>query len=140
MDHHRSGTVQEVLVTHHRAAHPPRARSSQQELRDELGESVYATGSVVIATTSGPVLCLPAVVRQSSLDSDVGGGGAVVRLTAREAECLGLVAEGRTGASVAELLGLAPNTVAQHLVAVRRKYGVRTTEQAVRQAISDGTI
>jgi DNA-binding CsgD family transcriptional regulator len=63
-----------------------------------------------------------------------------VQLTVRERQVLGMVADGMTGAGIADKLGLALNTVAQHLVAVRRKYGVRTSLAAVDLARRDGEL
>jgi DNA-binding NarL/FixJ family response regulator len=58
------------------------------------------------------------------------------RLTKREIGILALVAEGKSGSQVATELSLAPNTVAQHLVSVRRKLGVSTTVAAIEVAKS----
>ncbi|WP_432511468.1 LuxR C-terminal-related transcriptional regulator [Kineococcus sp. SYSU DK001] len=69
-----------------------------------------------------------------------GARTARVSLTARELEVLRLVAAGHAGAVVAERLGLAANTVAQHLTAVRRKYGVRSSAAAAAAAREDGLI
>jgi DNA-binding NarL/FixJ family response regulator len=63
-----------------------------------------------------------------------------ITLTAREQEILQLIAEGCPGAVAAERLGLAPNTVAQHLVAVRRKYGVHSSAAAAALARQSGLI
>lgn len=63
-----------------------------------------------------------------------------VTLTAREQEILQLIAEGCPGAVAAERLGLAPNTVAQHLVSVRRKYGVHSSAAAAALARQGGLI
>ena len=63
-----------------------------------------------------------------------------VTLTAREQEILQMIAEGCPGSVVAERLGLAPNTVAQHLASVRRKYGVRSSAAAALAARADGLI
>jgi DNA-binding CsgD family transcriptional regulator len=52
-------------------------------------------------------------------------------LSPRELEVLALAAQGHTGVTIANMLGLAVNTVAQHLVSARRKLGVRTTRAAV---------
>jgi DNA-binding NarL/FixJ family response regulator len=52
-------------------------------------------------------------------------------LSPRELEVLALAAKGHTGVTIANMLGLAVNTVAQHLVSARRKLGVRTTRAAV---------
>ena len=59
---------------------------------------------------------------------------AVSHLTAREAETLQLVAEGLSGAQIAERLHRSSHTVAQHLATVRRKYGVRSSVAAVEAA------
>jgi DNA-binding CsgD family transcriptional regulator len=63
-----------------------------------------------------------------------------VSLTAREQEILQMIADGCPGSVVAERLGLAPNTVAQHLASVRRKYGVRSSAAAAAVARQDGLI
>lgn len=61
-------------------------------------------------------------------------------LTAREQEVLRLVADGLTGTAVAEQLGLATNTVAQHLTAVRRKLGVHNSADAIAAARATGQL
>ncbi|MEZ0493994.1 helix-turn-helix transcriptional regulator [Kineococcus sp. TBRC 1896] len=63
-----------------------------------------------------------------------------VTLTAREQEILQMIADGCPGSVVAERLGLAPNTVAQHLASVRRKYGVRSSAAAAAVARQDGLV
>jgi DNA-binding CsgD family transcriptional regulator len=60
-------------------------------------------------------------------------------LSAREAEVLGLVAEGLTDSEVASRLYLSPRTVGQHLRSVYRKLGVRS-RAATRAAIERGII
>lgn len=66
--------------------------------------------------------------------------GRTPALTAREREILQLTADGNPGAVVAERLGLAPNTVAQHLASVRRKYGVRSSAAAAALARQAGLV
>lgn len=61
-------------------------------------------------------------------------------LTAWECEVLQLVADCLTGMAIAEQLGLATNTVAQHLTAVRRKLGVRSSADAVIAARASGQL
>jgi DNA-binding CsgD family transcriptional regulator len=56
------------------------------------------------------------------------------RLSKREIEILSLVGAGNSGTQIATQLGLAANTVAQHLVSVRRKLNVATTAAAVEVA------
>ncbi|NIZ91923.1 helix-turn-helix transcriptional regulator [Kineosporiaceae bacterium B12] len=65
---------------------------------------------------------------------------ASVTLTGREREVLQLVADGCPGSVVAQRLGLAANTVAQHLAGVRRKYGVNSSAAACVAARADGFI
>lgn len=60
--------------------------------------------------------------------------GPATQLTARERQLLRAVAGGRTVAAVAAELGLATNTVAQHLVSVRRKFRVSSTAAAIELA------
>ena len=62
------------------------------------------------------------------------------RLTARETEVLQLVAEGWSGVDIASRLGLATNTVAQHLAAVRRKFDVPSSAAAVVAARRAGAL
>jgi DNA-binding CsgD family transcriptional regulator len=54
----------------------------------------------------------------------------VPRLTPREREILGLVAEGRTNAEIAERLCVSPGTVRRHLENIFRKLGVHTRTAA----------
>jgi predicted ATPase/DNA-binding CsgD family transcriptional regulator len=61
-------------------------------------------------------------------------------LSAREAEVLGLVAEGLTDQEVAQRLYLSPRTVGQHLSSVYRKLGVRSRTAATREAVERGLI
>ncbi|MGI4895546.1 MAG: helix-turn-helix domain-containing protein [Janthinobacterium lividum] len=63
-----------------------------------------------------------------------------VTLTVREQQILQMISEGCPGSVVAQRLGLAPNTVAQHLAAVRRKYGVRSSAAAAAAARADSLI
>jgi DNA-binding CsgD family transcriptional regulator len=61
-------------------------------------------------------------------------------LSTREAEVLGLVAEGLTDQEVAQRLYLSPRTVGQHLRSVYRKLGVKSRTAASRAAIERGLI
>lgn len=62
------------------------------------------------------------------------------RLSDREAQVLVLVGRGIAATEVAARLGLAVNTVHQHLTMVRRKLGVRSTGEAVLAARKAGLI
>jgi predicted ATPase/DNA-binding CsgD family transcriptional regulator len=61
-------------------------------------------------------------------------------LSAREAEVLGLVAEGLTDQEVAQKLHLSPRTVGRHLSSVYRKLGVRSRTAAARAAAERGLV
>ena len=61
-------------------------------------------------------------------------------MSEREAEVLGLVAEGLSDPEVAQRLYLSPRTVGQHLRNIYRKLGVRSRIAASRAAIERGLI
>lgn len=63
-----------------------------------------------------------------------------VRLSSREVEVLELVDRGLTATAVAGRLGIAVNTVHQHLTMVRRKFGVRVTGEAILAARAAGLL
>ncbi|SOD99847.1 regulatory protein, luxR family [Caenispirillum bisanense] len=56
-------------------------------------------------------------------------------LTARERQCLGLLASGLTVKEMAHALGLSPRTVEKHVESLKRRFGARTTAQAVARAL-----
>lgn len=53
------------------------------------------------------------------------------RLSDRQAQCLGMVAEGLSSAGIADRLGISSRTVDEHLTGACRLLGVRTRIQAV---------
>ncbi|HSK16293.1 MAG TPA: AAA family ATPase [Gaiellaceae bacterium] len=59
-------------------------------------------------------------------------------LTARQAEVLGLLAEGLTNAEIAERLVVSPRTAEHHVAAVLRKLGATSRRDAARQASALG--
>jgi len=61
-------------------------------------------------------------------------------LTERQREVLRLLAAGVTTVEAAERLGVSINTVAAHLVAIRRKYGVSRTAHAIARAQEEGQL
>ncbi|MEZ0163345.1 LuxR C-terminal-related transcriptional regulator [Kineococcus sp. LSe6-4] len=96
---------------------------------------------VVVEDAAGHRFVLVSEARYRALEEAERGQGLTrpgVTLTAREREILQMIADGCPGSVVAERLGLAPNTVAQHLASVRRKYGVRSSAAAATAARRDG--
>ncbi|RYF03688.1 MAG: hypothetical protein EOO40_11970, partial [Deltaproteobacteria bacterium] len=102
-------------------------------------------GKIIIEDGDGNRYVVIAEARLNALEAaalsrDVTPTPAAVRLTAREQGVLQLIADGHHGASAAAHLGLAVNTVTQHLVAVRRKYAVTSTAAAVALAREGGVV
>jgi LuxR family quorum-sensing system transcriptional regulator CciR len=56
-------------------------------------------------------------------------------LTRRQRECLALVARGKSDSVIAEILGIRPHTVTEHIEAARRRYGVATRSQLIVRAL-----
>ena len=69
---------------------------------------------------------------------ETGGGGA--RLTPREREILGLLADGLDQPAIAARLGISPRTVATHIERILSKLGVHSRAQAVAVAYRDGLV
>jgi predicted ATPase/DNA-binding CsgD family transcriptional regulator len=91
------------------------------------GEAMDLAGAYEYALETG---------RRAAQDPAAETGG----LSAREAEVLGLAAEGLTDQEVAGALYLSPRTVGQHLRNVYRKLGVSSRTAATRAAIGRGLI
>ncbi|NAZ88820.1 hypothetical protein GTR00_22410 [Kineococcus sp. T90] len=99
-----------------------------------------ADGRVVLQDADGDRYVLVPESSWSALLDGAREGRPGVSLTAREREVLRMVADGCAGSVIAERLGLAPNTVAQHLASVRRKYGVRSSATAAAAARRQGLL
>jgi len=82
-----------------------------------LALHVHERASAVLEASGGP----------GDTDTDL--------LTARERECLRWVAAGKTSGEIADILGIAEGTVAQHMANVRRKLQTPTRAQAAVRAI-----
>ena len=95
---------------------------------------------LVLETDDGGRVVLVSESEFAGLVAASGGGRAAPVLTGRERQVLQLVADGLTGALIAQQLGVATNTVAQHLSAVRRKFGVRSSAAAVEAAREAGEL
>lgn len=100
---------------------------------------------VVVPTPDGAVVCLSEatyadLVARTRPGADGPDTREAPRLTLREVQILRAVREGGTGAEIADRMGLATNTVAQHLHSVRRKYAVGSTALALAAAERDGLL
>ena len=69
-----------------------------------------------------------------------GAGGDRSSLTQREGQVLGLLAEGRSGAQIADELVLSPETVRSHIRNAMSKLGATTRSHAVALALQSGEI
>lgn len=63
-----------------------------------------------------------------------------VKLTARERQCLALVAQGKSDWTIGRVLCLSESTVHYHIERLKRRLGVATRTQAVVQAVMTGQI
>lgn len=134
---------------------------------EALGALVHDSGPLTVFTSRGPVICLdevtyarllPAVqappstreliprpapmtcITPSLADTNPDAAVPTVQLSTGEVQLLRALANGESTAEVADRVGLALNTVAQHLATIRRKYCVRTTAAAVLAAGSEGQL
>jgi DNA-binding NarL/FixJ family response regulator len=73
-------------------------------------------------------------------DADDKRGDPLARLSAREREVLQLIAEGRTGAEIAERLSLSQKTVETYRARLVEKLGIRDVPGLVRFAIQRGLV
>jgi DNA-binding NarL/FixJ family response regulator len=99
--------------------------------------------SAIFAVAAGEATIDPAVqhhVVAALASNEAAGGGAELPdgLTPREAEILGLIAEGMTNAEIAERLVVSPTTVKSHINHLFAKAGVRDRVQAVTYAYRKG--
>jgi LuxR family quorum-sensing system transcriptional regulator CciR len=61
-------------------------------------------------------------------------------LTRRQRECLALVARGKSDSVIADILGIRPHTVTEHIEAARRRYAVATRSQLIVRALLAGDL
>jgi len=92
----------------------------------------YRTGEELVIIAAGELAALEANASSS------GGQPGPSPLTARETAVLRLVGDGASGAQIADRLGLALNTVNQHLVGARRKLGVHSSKEAAARSQARG--
>lgn len=62
------------------------------------------------------------------------------RLTRRQLDCLLLVARGKSDWDAAQILGLSPDTVHQHVESAKKRYGVASRTQLVVRALFDSQV
>ncbi len=77
-------------------------------------------------------------VSKSARKSRKSGATGTVKLTARELDCLSLLAQGFRTVQIADQLNIKPVTVEFHLANVRNKLEAKTREQALVTAIMQG--
>ena len=63
---------------------------------------------------------------------------AAAALTPREIECLSWIADGKSYADIADILGISRNTVITHVNRAKKKLGVNTSYQAVAVVMQAG--
>ena len=76
------------------------------------------------------------VMRESSDEATIEALGLAFRLTAREAEVLYWVVQGKTNRDIGDILGTSPRTVHKHLEHVFEKLGVETRTAAASMAMA----
>ena len=62
------------------------------------------------------------------------------RLSARQAQCLALIAQGLTDPAIAAALSISETTVRYHVDQARRKLGAATRAHAVAMAVAQGLV
>ncbi|MGW4485109.1 LuxR C-terminal-related transcriptional regulator [Amycolatopsis sp. NPDC004368] len=142
------------MITLSRRRGRPAYGTPEQQVADRLARfvSVALTNARAYEAAAGPARFEETVVlrtassavevRTTRLSENVGvalpaqrsgnPAGAGAALTAREAEVLDLVSSGLANLEIAAELGIALNTVKQHLKHVYRKLGARSRVEAVR--------
>lgn len=120
----------------HVAATSPMHRLAEQVSRDGLVRFTVGRARLVCLTEES----FERLAGRTSSPIPSESGSRAVHLSPREEQVLRLVGDGLTAAEAAAVLGLAVNTVSQHLVSTRRKYGVTSTRAAVAAARRSGQL
>jgi DNA-binding CsgD family transcriptional regulator len=120
----------------HVAATSPMHRLAEQVSRDGLVRLTVGRARLVCLTEES----FDRLTGRAAAPTAPESGSRAVHLSPREEQVLRLVGDGLTAAETAAVLGLAVNTVSQHLVSTRRKYGVTSTRAAVAAARRSGQL
>jgi DNA-binding NarL/FixJ family response regulator len=118
-----------------------RAGASGYLLKDCAAEEIAAAIRTVLG---GQVYLSPAVSAGGAgaagghVPEGRRGGGSTSLLTAREREVLQLVAEGKTSAAIAELLGVSIKTIETHRKQIMDKLGIRSIAGLTKYALREG--
>lgn len=130
------------------ACRAPHERALTLLARAELLASGGEVAKADAALTAARAICLPldaraALARADALVTRLAGAAAPTisrpaGLSAREAEVLGLVAQGLGNAAIAERLFLSPRTVKVHVAHIFAKLGVTNRAAATRFAVDHG--
>lgn len=114
----------------------------------EAGAKGYVTKSsaprvlveAVDAVASGRRYLSHDIAQRLALGGPPGEGESIAMLSTREFEVLKLLAQGLTLAQIADQLGVAVKTVANHQSAIKQKLGADTGRELLRQAMRLGII
>jgi DNA-binding NarL/FixJ family response regulator len=103
-------------------------------LKDRVGD-VGEFADAVRRVAGGGSAVDPEVVA-ALVDRPASDGRTLCRLTAREREILGLMAEGRSNAGIGARLVLSPRTVESHVRAILLKLGIAPTDEDHRRVLA----
>jgi non-specific serine/threonine protein kinase len=132
-------------TTEERALREPYLRAARSQLDEASWEEAFAEGqtmSMEVAIEYALSVEEPSTTTPSSMSEQPSAPATEhpARLTSREVEVLGLVAEGLTNAQVAQRLFLSPRTVQRHLNSIYHKLGVSSRAAATRFAVEHGLV
>jgi DNA-binding NarL/FixJ family response regulator len=128
-----------------RALREPYLRAARSQLDEASWEEAFAEGQTMSMEAAIEYVVSveePSTTTPSSMSEHPSTPATEhpARLTSREVEVLGLVAEGLTNAQVAQRLFLSPRTVQRHLNSIYHKLGVSSRAAATRFAVEHGLV
>jgi DNA-binding NarL/FixJ family response regulator len=121
------------------------SEAARTRLRSELtdaGIEIVAEFDTVAQARSAPIRAAAIIIAQESGAQEIGEGDEWIeqRLTPREIEVLELLAEGLPNKSIADRLGISPQTVKFHVSSISSKLGAVNRTDIVRLAVRRGLI